>query len=211
MNVISFSLWGKGEKYRIGALENCRLAPIIYPGWRLRFYIDNTVEREFAKKLHDQGADVFLITESKGSFHGMYWRFFVNDDPDVDRYIIRDCDSRLNWREEAAVKEWCISSHSFHIMRDHKNHVYPIQGGMWGGVTGRIPNIQKLITTYNQYDKYACDQNFLAHIVYPMIKNDALVHDEFYEKKPFPKHKPIDNGGWFVGQIFNEKGEPQEV
>ena len=30
---------------------------------------------------------------------GMFWRFLVADDPTVDRYIIRDSDSRLNARE----------------------------------------------------------------------------------------------------------------
>ena len=209
-NVISYSLWGKGQKYRIGAIKNCELAPTIYPGWQLRFYIDDTIEKDFAKQLHDLGAEVYQIQETKGDFHGMYWRFFVNDDPTVNRYIIRDCDSRLNWRERAAVDDWIASGKGFHIMRDHKNHIFAIQGGMWGGKAGIVPNIQALIKNWNQYDRYACDQYFLTSVLYPMIKENAHVNDEYYEHKPFPKHKPIDGGGWFVGQIFNEEGVPQK-
>jgi protein O-GlcNAc transferase len=209
-NVISYSLWGNGPKYRIGAIKNCELAPIIYPGWHLRFYIDNTIEKDFAKQLHSLGAEVFQVQETKGPFHGMYWRFFVNDDKDIDRYIIRDCDSRLNWRERAAVDDWVISDKDFHIMRDHKNHIFAMQGGMWGGKTGIIPSIQNLIKEWNQYDKYACDQYFLSNVVYSMIKDNVKVHDEYYEHEPFPIHEKIKDGGWFVGQIYNEFNVPQK-
>jgi hypothetical protein len=33
----------------------------------------------------------------------MFWRFLVADDPTVDRYIVRDSDSRLNAREALYV------------------------------------------------------------------------------------------------------------
>jgi hypothetical protein len=38
----------------------------------------------------------------------------------------------------------------------------------------------------------------------------CLVHDPNIENKPFPEHKPIYNGGTFVGQTFL-KGMPQLV
>lgn len=31
--------------------------------------------------------------------HSMFWRFLVASDPSVDRYVIRDVDSRLNARD----------------------------------------------------------------------------------------------------------------
>jgi hypothetical protein len=194
----------------MGAIENCRLAPIIYPGWKVRIYIDSSIDHDLAKRLHDMGAEIFLIQNVRGPYHGMYWRFLVNDDPNVNQYIIRDLDSRLNWREREAVEEWIKSSFDFHIMRDHKNHTFPIQGGMWGCRNNLIPNIQLLINQWNQYDKYGCDQFFLSNIIYPLVKEKSMVHDEYFEKKPFPKHKPIDDGSWFVGQIFDEHGVPQK-
>jgi len=210
LNIISFSLWGSGKKYRLGAIENCRLAPIIYPGWKVRIYVDSSVDQNFCRTLQNHGAEVCLVQNIKGSYHGMYWRFLVNDDPSVDRYIIRDLDSRLNWREQAAVEAWISSGLGFHIMRDHKNHEYPIQGGMWGGKTKIIPSINNLIQQWNKYDSYMCDQHFLAKMVYPIIRDNATVHDEYYEKKPFPPHRTIDNGGWFVGQVYDENGIPQK-
>ena len=34
-----------------------------------------------------------------GYASGMFWRFMVADDAKVDRYIVRDVDSRLNARD----------------------------------------------------------------------------------------------------------------
>ena len=44
----------------------------------------------------------------------------------------RDLDSRLNDREEAAVKEWLYGSRAFHFMRDHPFHGTPILDCGWG-------------------------------------------------------------------------------
>jgi len=44
------------------------------------------------------------VTDIKGGIAGMFWRFLVADDPTVDRFIIRDSDSRLNARERFAVE-----------------------------------------------------------------------------------------------------------
>ena len=45
------------------------------------------------------------------------------------------------------------------------------------------------------------DQDFLKQKVYPLIKGNCLVHDPFFEKKPFPTVRNIDSQ--FVGQPFN--------
>ena len=206
-NVISFSLWGDKEKYRFGAFENIKLAKEVYPEWKLRFYINEDIELNFAKRLYDEGAEVFKTKKGLGAFEGMYWRFWVNDDLSVKKYCIRDADSRLNWRERAAVDEWLSSDKPFHIMRDHKNHIFPIQGGLWGGTTGIITNLTGMITSWNQYDRYSCDQFFLANRLYPLIKDRAMVHCTYMEKKPFPPHKPLDHPDMFVGQIFDENNK----
>ena len=47
-------------------------------------------------------------------------------------FISRDLDSCMTVRETAAVKEWLDSDKTFHIMRDHPDHVSNIIAGMWG-------------------------------------------------------------------------------
>lgn len=206
-NVISMSLWGKEEIHRFGALENCKLWKIIYPEWKLRFYIDDTIEQSFARELNSHGAEVYKVTNVKGSFHGMFWRFWVNDDKTVNKYIIRDCDSRLNYRELSAVNEWIFQNKDFHIMRDYPTHTFPIMGGMWGGTAGKF-NITKLINDWGIYDRYCIDQDFLSLVIYPMIKNNSTVHCTYIEKKPFPPHQKNLYNSTFVGQIFDEKNNP---
>lgn len=201
-NVISFSLWGDNPRYLDGVLENLKLAPEVYPNWKVRIYTDGSSPRELLKQAkREYGADIRLIEDKKGTHYGAYWRFFVNDDPEVDHYIIRDMDSRLNWREQAAVEEWLKSGKKFHIMRDHPHHTFEMQAGMWGGTAGEFELIP-LMLEWGIYNGFGCDQFFLKEKIYHRIKDDCIVHDPFYDKKPFPEHKPMQNGGSFVGQIY---------
>jgi hypothetical protein len=130
----------------------------------------------------------------------MFWRFLDASDPSVDIMISRDTDSRLNSREAAAVSDWLESGKKFHIMRDHPYHRIQILGGMWGVRSHYLGDMKFLIDQYNKGDFWQVDQNFLKEVVYPIVKNNCVVHDEFFEKKPFPnKRKPR----LFVGQAFN--------
>ena len=61
-------------------------------------------------------------------------RFGVASGSTVDRYCIRDADSRLIVQEKAAVDEWVKSGRKFNVMRDHPSHTNnPMRGGMWCG------------------------------------------------------------------------------
>eukprot|EP00956_Cyclotella_meneghiniana_P035314 scaffold113715_cov20-Cyclotella_meneghiniana.AAC.1 len=135
-NVVSFSLYGNKDRYTGGAAVNARLAQDIYPGWQVRFYHDNSVpEVVLAEIASMPNVKLVNISSSIPSSDPRTWRFLVALDPEVNVYIIRDIDSRLNLREKAAVFEWLEGSNAtFHIMHDHPAHcVMPIQAGMWGG------------------------------------------------------------------------------
>ena len=130
--IVSFSLWGSNEGYCQGAIENAELAPKIYPGWTCRFYVDPIVPRKVVTRLLDLGAEIVYREESIDNL-GLYWRFGpMFDDKMVDRFIVRDTDSRLNVREAQAVKEWEDSGMLFHIIRDNNEHNIKILGGTWG-------------------------------------------------------------------------------
>ena len=36
---------------------------------------------------------------SESWMEGMFWRFYIGDEEGVDRFIVRDLDSRIQWRE----------------------------------------------------------------------------------------------------------------
>ena len=61
----------------------------------------------------------------------------------------------------------------------------------------------------NFHQKYQVDQNFLRDVVYPIVKDRALVHDEFFEKRPFPSDAPPRTNNYFVGQAYNHLDEPE--
>ena len=89
-------------------------------------------------------------------------------------------------------------------MRDHPYHTTEILGGMWGSKKGVLSNIKNLIDAYVKGNFWQVDQNFLKEQIYPQIKNNCLVHDEFFEKKPFPSKRQKN---LFVGQAFKENDD----
>ena len=201
--VISFSLFGSAPLYCEGAVRNVELAKRVYPGWRCRFYIDNTVPRRYAAVLEQRGAEIIHVARSLGPFHGHYWRFWPAADPEIDRFIVRDADSRLNLREKAAVDEWISSGKSFHIMRDHPQHGIRILGGMWGGIGGKLADIAVLIDWWGRFAQRGWDGRFLSEVVFPLIRHDYLCHDSvghFDDARPFPLHEPMV-GTRFVGEV----------
>jgi hypothetical protein len=97
--VISFGLYGANPKYTTGAIHNVEGAKIYFPGWVCRFYVTSDVPAEVVTTLKTLGAEIESIPPGKGYISGMFWRFLVAADPTVDRYIIRDADSRMNARD----------------------------------------------------------------------------------------------------------------
>lgn len=198
--IVSFSLWGNNPKYTIGALYNAELISDIYPGWIARFYVGSSTPANVSRKLERTGSEVILMNEP-GDWKGMFWRFYPAGEEDVEVMLSRDADSRLNLREKAAVDEWLSSDKDFHIMRDHPAHSAPIMGGMWGARGKILKDIKEMIDEYQKGDFWQVDQNFLREKVYPVVKDKSFVHDEFFEKKPFPT---VRQNREFVGDVFDE-------
>ncbi len=203
-NVIAFSLWGKVERYLEGAVRNAEVARHIYPEWRCRFYLDDTVSKAIIARLMAAGADVIKMPKQDSLFEGLFWRFLVANDGSVDRYLIRDADSVLNVRERAAVMEWVSSDKHFHMMRDAHTHTDPILAGMWGGVKGAAPLLDKLLAKYlkSATKTQTIDQQFLFHHLWPIVRGSVMQHDSIYgwhKALPFPEGATL-KGKQTVGQ-----------
>jgi hypothetical protein len=206
-NIVAYSLWGDHPMYWIGALRNIEQVSKYFPGWICRFYIDKNCKPELIETIKGDNVEVILV-DSKDSFHGMFWRFWASEDPDVDIFLSRDCDSRITKREVNAVNEWLKSDKDFHIMRDHPYHTVPILGGMWGCRNGIMREIG-LINKINNWTKYSikgCDQDFLGQIIYPIVKDKSLEHSEFNLSFGGNIHNfpSIRNNYEFVGDVFDE-------
>ena len=204
-NVIAYSLWGDMPIYWRGAQKNIEQAKKYFPGWACHFFIDSTCKKELIDSLKD--CEITLVN-SCDTFHGMFWRFWAAEDPEVDIFLSRDCDSRFSDREISAIEEWLKSDKDFHIMRDHPYHTVPILGGMWGCRNGilRGINFSKSIEGWNKFSIKGCDQDYLGQVIYPLVRNRAMEHSEFGlnfggQIRPFPTKRENYE---YVGDIFDE-------
>jgi hypothetical protein len=181
VKLISFSIWGNNPMYHEGMYENIRLAPQVYPEWTVRVYHDDTVPQDVVQKMKEMGAQTFHITKSKGSWDGLFWRFYPAADQTIDAFIVRDADSRINARERAAVNEWIGSNRGFHTMRDHWNHNVPIMGGMWGMKRLVFPAMVDYINDWLEFNAKGTDQTFLQTRMWDQVKGNALAHDRYHD------------------------------
>ena len=215
--IISYSLWGQDPKYVKGAVENIKTQKKFYPDWVCRFYVHDSVPVGTKEILLKGGAevveklDVLDHTYSREGINlGWFWRFEALNDPEMERMIVRDADSRLSQREMICVNNWIKSGKNFHIIRDHRMHGVRILAGTWGATKAFAESID-----YNSlYEKFVkenptnnavhggYDQFFLSTVFYPLIRDDVYIHDDhhfFKDEKvsPIPHIKIRDD---FIGK-----------
>lgn len=209
MNYVSFSLWGDNPLYNIGAIRNAELIPKIYPDWKMILYYDKSVPIDTIESLEKNNCVLKKIDDFG---YGWFWRFFAADLQDCEYVCFRDADSRVSEREKFAVDEWLKSKKSLHVMRDHPFHGIPagnnkigILAGMWG-IKGNLIPITEMVKKFveKKEPKYGIDQTFLKTI-YSVFENDKITHDDFFDKKPFPKPR---DGYRFVGERIGVNEEP---
>lgn len=210
--VISMGLYGTREKYTHGAIKNAEMAKVYFPGWICRYYVTSDVPETVIQQLKDLGAEIIPIPSGQGYISGMFWRFLVASDETVDRYIIRDVDSRPNARDRLAVEEWINTDFPVHILRDHVNHCIPMNGGMWGGVKGILSSMQAKVEKWEAKDEYMDDLRFLEDAVWPDIEHKQLSHDSYCcdrysNTHPFPTQR--NKVYQHVGQVFSHSDEPR--
>ena len=212
--VIAFSIWGDNPAFVDGFLANLPLAARYYPGWTVRIYCDERIPEEAYRRIYTSGATVYnRISPSPAAWDGLFWRFEPAFDKGVEIFISRDCDSRLNPREAAAVNEWVQMGFPFHSMRDHYQHIVPMLGGMWGCRSS--PMFAQHLAAWARRSNKGDDQVFLKDKIWPIVRPQCLVHDkytvdtvvqtdhgpwtykptEFFGQqilRPFPEHEPLD-------------------
>lgn len=214
--IISFTLFGPDPTYAHGAVANAKLAARLYPGWVCRFHVGDTVDRETLTELVMQpNTQVVLHTGEPEDYTALFWRFRGLDEEAV--WLFRDCDSRLNTREAAAVEQWLQSDALFHVMRDHPAHVLPVMAGMWGARGEGARKLAPLLPEKPSGKLSQVDQVWLRDVAYPVMRSSLLVHadagmgfgDE--EIRSFPTTRdPAPTGGYeFVGQGFDGQDKPR--
>ena len=214
--IISFSLWGQNTLYTLGAVKNSEMRKDFYPDWTCRFYVDASVPTEILSKL-DNGENEIYRMNPMYDVLGMFWRFRpMFDDAEIERFIVRDCDSRFTMREVNAVKQWEKENTPFHLIRDNQSHNTHILGGMWGAKKNAVPNFEFKINSYlskvtpcnTQEGRrfHGADQLFLSQYVWPFIKDDHTGH--IMAGKPHLRYTgneidlpPLEENGHYIGMV----------
>ena len=217
LKVISFSLWGKDDKYLKGAAVNAELALDIYPEWMCWFYIHRDVPQWVFDELNNYpNVKIFKMDNLNWP---MSWRFTAIDSESVEVMIVRDTDSQLSMRERSAVDAWLASGKNLHVMRDHPHHGdkrgHRILGGMWGMKrVVYLPKMQQLINRFMWLSQsWGADQTLLQTFIYPLFLkyNDICCHASFFSNRfesfatDFPTPREADLK--FVGEYNNWKGD----
>jgi len=208
--ILSFSIYGNDPIYTYGIVENAKLVPIIYPGWKMFVYHGVEVNPAVISLLKTLGCETRVMSHMYGtppaplvgrvSVFGKFWRFFAIAEPGVERVMFRDCDSRINVRERAAAWAWVQSGLILHTMKDHINHDrFPILAGMWG-IKGAAVDIISLLSKWSYSGDWYDDQTFLANTIWTFVKHSHIGHGGgqwHVGRIPFPPHEPFVG---FVGQ-----------
>ena len=183
--VIAFGLsGGRDDELRV-LLDNLRLAPTLHPGWWCRVYHGAPLPPDWLAELAEAGAEP-VAAGTAGVSAGAYARLAVADDPEVARFLCRDAAVPLTPTQAAAVAGWEASGLPFHVMRDGVLDTEVMPGGQWAGVAGLLPDLRSLVERHAAAEPDA--DRFLRRIVWPMIRDRALVHDRHHRGHglPFP-------------------------
>ena len=182
--VCAFSLFGDNPRYLRGALSNALAGKELYPGWILRYYVDETVPEDFRNLLKSLGAELVLKDAGVSAGMKLCWRFLVASDQHVGRFVVRDCDASFSLREALVVDEWIGSGKLFHVIRDWYTHTDLMLAGLWGGHAGILPDMQALLDEFFATSKVLTpniDQLFLAEYLWPVVRESCLVHDRYFD------------------------------
>jgi hypothetical protein len=224
MKIIAFSLWGDDKLYCQGAIDNIACAKEHYPDWTCRFYVAYNCpalpvldSEDCQVVIIEQDANTIDRTQEIQKWHwdinnvGMMWRFWAMDDPDVERVIFRDCDSRVGARDAQAVKEWEDTDYAMHRMHECKAHWNAqVMGGMWGIKGGVFKNIKKSTTEYvNRWYRLKgepwifVDLWWIMDALWPHLKYSCMGHG-YGHPNPFSVDGPM------VGAVVREEWRGQK-
>lgn len=132
-------------------------------------------------------------------------------------FFCRDSDSFLSIDEMNSMIRFIDSKYSFHIVRDHPNHLSPIMGGLFGVKSSKYGLLKDTILNNLFKYKYANkswrdtntgvrgEQEIFADYVYPLVYRDAYIESNFAvflnEKRIISKCSIPKMKSFFMGQI----------
>jgi len=84
-------------------IENLELIREHFPSWKTFVYIGNDVPIHIIERIQQFENTVIKYTNDTGA-NNMIHRFYAIDEPDVQRMVVRDADSRVHERDRWAIR-----------------------------------------------------------------------------------------------------------
>lgn len=186
MKVIAYSLFGFNRErydncfdfasYLRGLMINIRLQRLLFPDWKIQLFVDNTTHQGFKQMFdilsaHKNIIDV-IVCDDAPLTKAMLWRLKPAFNPNVERFICRDIEAPLMYKDAQAIKQWSDSPKTAHVITASESHNIPMMGGMCGFTKHfndfvKSANWEDLVSKGSGYDKKGADQDFLNNFVYP--------------------------------------------
>jgi len=192
--VVSYSIFGKNLAYWKYVPTLLIGHYIFFPDWEIHIAHD--------KYIHQFPQGKMLIDLEKEGL--VYLHFYEHKEPlclsmirrmhaiwkvkDISIFLSRDGDALPNARDRFAVEDFLkIDNAIFHTINDHKEHIVPILGGMFGCKTKKFKEFTDMTKlsifknackyyTNNEWNNKGCDQDFLGKIIWPRIKKYTFAH-----------------------------------
>ena len=194
---ISYSLFGYNREsykdcfdfkhYLRGLHFNIRVAPLIYPHYKVFVNLDEETYESPYKQLFEEHKDrghLDFRVHSRGELcRNMLWRLFPVWD-NYDRVLCRDTDSLISPREAKCVRYWEANGRIAHSITDSISHNVVLMGGMIGFASKEFKETIKCETFNNMmsmargydFNKKGSDQDFLNREILPKIHQSLTEH-----------------------------------
>ena len=215
--VFSFCIYGYDMKYYYGLRENIKIIQKYFPSFIVYLYIGKTHNSSFIKQLTTNEPNIKKIYTYENGVINMIYRHKPLIEKKIKIYFARDCDSEINERDR-----WCISrfikqdKYSVHTIRDHYYH----KSRLSGGLTGFSKNdtllriMDKITIEFNKFKnqrnwEYGSDEVFLNKHIYPLIKNNVLIHTNInaFQHEKYSRIQYKNTNENFAGNVivYNNK------
>jgi hypothetical protein len=209
--VISFSLFGDNDLYCLGILENIDIINEKLVDWYVYVYYSNIPQSILNSIKGKKNTVIIECTLKRHNFEGLFWRFYPFEDNNVDLFLSRDADSRITDREIVLINKFIKSNKICHIIRDNPAHNIFMLGGTFG-IKSKLfqKHIKKKFSIDSFIEKYAKehkgpDQTFLCNEVYPLIKNNSIVHISYESLRMSYSDTLIEKSEDYVGKVIEPK------
>lgn len=206
---MSFSLFGSGQKYLTGALENCKRVAEVMPGWEAWFYCGAGVPKEVLAWIEALGGRVINTYDAEDQ-SATLWRFRPLLEEGVSLLLSRDVDSLISSREANLVGSWELSDKDMHIIRDHPDHIWHMPAGLVGlRKTSDIRRAVVQMLEQRATPYYGIDADLLYRNIWRNKKISRRIDDSLaLSALCCIPPKAVSHGGDFCGRVaFGLSGE----